>query len=451
MSKPPRSADEFPEKKTKLIAMAGRLLRCILILILVSFTVISYFSKSRTMAKLDFFKTSEPDFIATHMVSKNPGAQGKIRRRLPLRTFAESIEDAKGNSSKSHTHIQNGLLISSDRSTHAEALFSSIISRGTRKYKSMNNDTLQKGFSKTFLDSKHILGRKPMELLSIDTEVPVRMPLVGTIYEHGHQENEIDMERICPRGGVFTKLLILITSALHHGPARMSIRQTWMHYGTRRDVGMAFVLGRGTNKTLNKAVDREDFMYRDLIRGHFIDSYSNLTLKTISLLEWVDLHCPRAKYILKTDDDMFINVPKLMTLISTLKASRSIYGRRAENWKPIRNRWSKYHITKAQYAKDSFPYFTTGPAYLLTGDIVHALYMRSLDTAFLKLEDVFTTGIVAGSLNIRRINVRQIANTRTKFEACHIRDRISIHMVRANEQYELWKMLLDDTVKCVKK
>jgi len=111
-----------------------------------------------------------------------------------------------------------------------------------------------------------------MELLSIETEVPVRMPLVRTIYEPGHLDNEIDMERICPRGGLYTKLLVLITSAVHHEAARMSIRQTWMHYGSRRDVGMAFVLGRTTNQTLNKAIDREDFMYRDLIRGHFIDS-----------------------------------------------------------------------------------------------------------------------------------------------------------------------------------
>ncbi|XP_037709465.1 beta-1,3-galactosyltransferase 5 isoform X3 [Drosophila subpulchrella] len=309
----------------------------------------------------------------------------------------------------------------------------------------------KKEFSKVLLDSKHILGRKSMELLSIETEVPVRMPLVRTIYEPGHLDNEIDKERICPRGGLYTKLLVLITSAVHHEAARMSIRQTWMHYGSRRDVGMAFILGRTTNQTLNKVIEQEDFMYRDLIRGHFIDSYNNLTLKTISLLEWTDLHCPKAKYLLKTDDDMFINVPKLITLMSTLKANRSIYGRRAENWKPIRNKWSKYHISFAQYGKATFPFFTTGPAYLLTGDIVHALYLQSLNTAFLKLEDVFTTGIVAESLDIRRVNVREIANTRTKFEACHIRDRISIHMVRNNEQFELWKMLLDDTIKCIKK
>ncbi|XP_016984090.2 beta-1,3-galactosyltransferase 5 [Drosophila rhopaloa] len=427
--------------------MAGRLLRCILVLILASFIVISYLSKSRMMAQVSYFKTSVPDFIMTDMVSKNPGTQGKIRRRLPLRAFRKSIEYFKGNSNDSHEDIQNGLLISNTQNTQTKTLYSSTRSMDQQQ----NKDKQHQEFSKMLVDSKHTFAKKSMELLSIDTEVPVRMPLVRTIYEPGHQKNEVDVERICPRAGIFTKLLVLITSALHHEAARMAIRQTWMHYGSRRDVGMAFVLGRGTNRTLNKAIDREDFMYRDLIRGHFIDSYNNLTLKTISLLEWADLNCPKAKYLLKTDDDMFINVPKLLALMATLRANRSIYGRRAENWKPVRNRWSKYHITIAQYAKNTFPYFTTGPAYLLTGDIVHPLYVRSLDTPFLKLEDVFTTGIVAGSLDIQRINVREIANTRTKFEPCHIRDRITIHMVRNNEQFVLWKMLLDDTIKCSKK
>ncbi|KAH8353230.1 hypothetical protein KR084_009727 [Drosophila pseudotakahashii] len=444
--------------------MVGRLLRCILIIILVSFTVFSYFSKSRTMAKVDYLKTLEPDsgnLFLSSMVSKDSGNKREIATLQPVRAFRETIEDAhggfvlifSGNSSGSHSNM----LFPNNQNMRARDAIAIIRSRRIGKDQLQSENSIkadsnkkQKEFLGVLQDSKHILGRKSMELLSIETEVPVRMPLVRTIYETGHLDNGIDMERICPRKGLLTKLLVLITSAVHHEAARMSIRQTWMFYGSRRDVGMAFILGRSTNKTLNKALEREEFVYRDLIRGHFVDSYNNLTLKTISLLEWTDLHCPKAQFLLKTDDDMFINVPKLMTLMTTIKANRSIYGRRAENWKPVRNKWSKYHISFAQYGKATFPHFTTGPAYLITGDVVHALFVKSLDTAFLKLEDVFTTGIVAGSLDIRRINVREIANTRTKFEACHIRDRISIHMVRNNEQFELWKMLLDDTIKCIK-
>ncbi|KAH8323552.1 hypothetical protein KR067_013429, partial [Drosophila pandora] len=268
------------------------------------------------------------------------------------------------------------------------------------------------------------------------------------LYEPGHLDDEIDAERICPKEGKYIKLLVLISSAMSHEAARMSIRQTWMHYGTRRDVGMAFVLGRGNNDTLNKALTQENFIYGDLIRGNFIDSYNNLTLKTISTLEWADLHCPQAKYVLKTDDDMFINVPKLLAFLDKHKDKRTIYGRLAKKWKPIRNKKSKYYVSVDQFAAGVFPSFTTGPAYVLTGDIVHELYVRSLKTVYLKLEDVFTTGIVAQALGIKRLQANEFVNRRISFNPCNIRNAISVHMIKSNEQFDLWKKLLDQTTKC---
>ncbi|XP_034099236.1 acetylgalactosaminyl-O-glycosyl-glycoprotein beta-1,3-N-acetylglucosaminyltransferase-like [Drosophila albomicans] len=271
------------------------------------------------------------------------------------------------------------------------------------------------------------------------------------IYESGHLNEEIDLERICPLNGTKTRMLILITSAQTHADARMSIRQTWGHYGTRRDIGMAFVLGRGTNETVNQALTDENYMFGDLIRGNFIDSYNNLTLKTISSLEWADQHCNHAQYILKTDDDMFINVPKLLNFVKQLekhKNKRLIFGRLAKKWKPIRNKKSKYYVSTDQFPAAVFPSFTTGPAYVMTGDIVHDLYVRSLKTVYLKLEDVFTTGIVAQSLGIERLHVNEFVNRRISFNPCNIRNAISVHMIKSNEQFDLWKKLLDQTTKC---
>lgn len=190
-------------------------------------------------------------------------------------------------------------------------------------------------------------------------------------------------------------------------------------------------------------------MYADIIRGNFVDSYNNLTLKTISALEWTHWHCPLAKFVLKTDDDMFINMPKLMEFIDTLREKRKIYGRRAEKWIPVRNKRSKYFISKVQYGGKYFPVFTTGPAYLLTGDIVAELYAQSLATPYLKLEDVLMTGIVADLLGIERINVKEIANIRMKPWACRIRSSITVHMVEPNEQFDLWKKLFDTNIMCV--
>lgn len=266
------------------------------------------------------------------------------------------------------------------------------------------------------------------------------------IYEYGHLEfNPL----ICPDKGEFIKLLIIITSAYSHQEARLAIRQTWGHYGTRRDVGIVFILGRKKNKTLENALKEENFIYGDLIIGHFIDSYNNLTLKTISALEWVDQNCPKAKFVLKTDDDMFINVPKLMSFLDKHKKDkRVIFGRLAKKWKPIRNKKSKYYVSSGQFSAIIFPPFTTGPAYVMSADVIHELYVRALQQTYLKLEDVFTTGIVAQQLGIKRIHVNEFLNRRIAFNPCNIRKTISVHMIKSNEQFDLWKKLLDQSTNC---
>lgn len=100
-----------------------------------------------------------------------------------------------------------------------------------------------------------------------------------------------------------------------HRDHRIAIRQTWGSLASRRDVAVAFVLGITNNQTIENSLETESYMYNDIIRGRFIDSYFNLTLKVISALEWTDKYCSQATYMLKTDDDMFFNVELLMSFI----------------------------------------------------------------------------------------------------------------------------------------
>ena len=43
------------------------------------------------------------------------------------------------------------------------------------------------------------------------------------------------------------------------------------------------------------------------IRNDFIDSYRNLTVKSIMALKWATEHCKNAKLIFKMDDDTLVN------------------------------------------------------------------------------------------------------------------------------------------------
>lgn len=270
--------------------------------------------------------------------------------------------------------------------------------------------------------------------------------LTRYIYESGFDIANVEL---CPDLGKNLKLLVAITSAPSHKDARMAIRQTWGHYGQRSDVKIAFLLGSTNDSQLAKDLTDENKLYGDLISGRFLDSYDNLTLKTVSLLEWVDNYCNNIKFVLKTDDDMFINIPKLLSFIEKRPKDKwTIFGRLAKKWKPIRNKNSKYYVSPSQYQPAILPDFTTGPAYLMTGDVIHDLYVVALGKTYLKLEDVFTTGIVAQDIKVKRTHVIEFYNRRVTMNACNIQKGISVHMVKFDEQFDLWKKLLDGKTKC---
>lgn len=254
---------------------------------------------------------------------------------------------------------------------------------------------------------------------------------------------------VCVSEGEKLQILVVITSAPSHLDARMAIRQTWGSFKQRNDVAIAFILGSTEDSKLNQSIMAEADLYGDIIVSHFFDTYNNLTLKTISILEWVDTYCNKIKYVLKTDDDMFINIPKLLSFVGKhANDKRTIFGRLARKWKPIRNNKSKYYVSPSQYKPSYFPDFTTGPAYLMTGDTIHDLYATALNKTYLKLEDVFITGIVAQEMKIKRTHANEFMNKRIAFNPCGIQKVISIHMVKLHEQFDLWKKLLDGRVKC---
>lgn len=78
-----------------------------------------------------------------------------------------------------------------------------------------------------------------------------------------------------------------------------------------------FLLGRA-NSTFQPLIEREADEFGDILQGTFIDSYRNLTYKHAMGLRWVTTACPSADFILKTDDDVFVNTAYLESYLPTL-------------------------------------------------------------------------------------------------------------------------------------
>ena len=68
-------------------------------------------------------------------------------------------------------------------------------------------------------------------------------------------------------------------------------------------------MGVTLNTTLQRKIEKEHHIFGDIIQESFIDTYANLTIKSLMLLKWFKNSCDdRYVYLLKTDDDVKINM-----------------------------------------------------------------------------------------------------------------------------------------------
>jgi len=112
-------------------------------------------------------------------------------------------------------------------------------------------------------------------------------------------------------------VMIIVHSAPTNYQKRKFIRKTW---GSRSVISnfqmrLVFLLGSGFSQDDEHKLLQEDQKYNDIIIGNFKDTYRNLTYKHIMGLKWISYYCQNAKFVLKTDDDIFIDTFQLIAYI----------------------------------------------------------------------------------------------------------------------------------------
>ncbi|XP_053619963.1 beta-1,3-galactosyltransferase 5-like [Plodia interpunctella] len=269
--------------------------------------------------------------------------------------------------------------------------------------------------------------------------------LFRDLYTSGHDNPHPEL---CPYLGMNLRLMILITSDPSHFKERIAIRMTWRHYAARADVSTGFFLGYPPSN-LKSDIEAEDKLYKDIIFGRFVDSYSNLTLKTVSMLEWVDTYCYLVPKMLKTDDDVFVNVPNLLRFSDArLNATRTIWGVESKTRKVERKH--KHFVPRTQYPGDVFPKFVVGPAYLITSDCIKDILVAAPNKTYLRLEDVFVTGVLRKELGIKRQIIEEFGHYKGYvFKPCVAKRKIAIHSVTYHEQFHYWRTLHTGKMKCL--
>ena len=112
-----------------------------------------------------------------------------------------------------------------------------------------------------------------------------------------------------------TDTLVVVKSARSNSDRRKLMRKELTKL---KGISYYFIMGLSpTNDTEeeNQLLD-ESMSYGDLVFGDFIDTYYNLTVKSLSALEWALSSCQDTKAVVLIDDDIHVTKPEAFNSLS---------------------------------------------------------------------------------------------------------------------------------------
>ncbi|KAH3839463.1 hypothetical protein DPMN_112894 [Dreissena polymorpha] len=233
----------------------------------------------------------------------------------------------------------------------------------------------------------------------------------------------ISPDRLCDGGRV--NLLIVVLSSVTNRLARESIRSTWgsLCNSMNSIIRLAFVIGNNLNKNDNFLLLEESGKFNDIIQADFRDTYANLTYKTMTGLKWSHTHCSNAKYVMKTDDDMFINTEVLPILLQAAPKRNFMGGFCWGPSSPHRQTSSKWYVSITQYRKPLFPAMCSGTGYLLSTDVVGNIVKVARNIPFFYLEDVYVA-ICVNKFGVSPVNLAGFSNMFVNSSPCVYRNSV---------------------------
>lgn len=244
-------------------------------------------------------------------------------------------------------------------------------------------------------------------------------------------------------------LVLLVTSSYHDVNARMAIRQTWGKERTVAGKGLVtyFLLGNTVNLSQQADIAAESQKYKDIIQKDFIDTYYNLTLKTMMGIEWIHRFCYQSSFVMKTDTDVFVNVFYLTELLLRKKRTTRVFtGFLKLNEYPIRRRGSKWYVSEEEYPGKTYPPFCSGTGYVFSTDVASQIYNVSENVLFIKLEDVFI-GLCLAKLNIQLEELHSEQTffpERIRFSVSRFKKIVMCHKIKPSEQLSYWNDLVTE-------
>ena len=188
------------------------------------------------------------------------------------------------------------------------------------------------------------------------------------------------------------KLVILVSSNAPNMARRRLIRKYWgnySHWTTNFQWKVIFVTGGNLDKSILQQLYEEGQTYKDMLMEDIEESFYKLSFKVMVGLAWLNKNL-KYDFLLKCDDDVFVNVDSLMKVLSTTKDH--FFGQIMLN-QPV-ERIGRYGVSKEEHFGDHYDPYCSGGGFILSSSTVSKLIPHFNWEKPLKIDDAYIGQLV---------------------------------------------------------
>ncbi|KAK3604048.1 hypothetical protein CHS0354_004732 [Potamilus streckersoni] len=254
--------------------------------------------------------------------------------------------------------------------------------------------------------------------------------------------------------------LIMVHTAVPHFIQRQELRETWANPRLLKSHSsrILFLVGRTENETVQRSLETESKQFQDIVQGDFIDDYHNLTHKGVLGYRWITEYCQNAKFILKIDDDVFVNIFRVIhTLLPIFKKGERKIACRL-NKRVIMYRQGKFAVDPDYFpGLNYFPLtYCPGPFVLMPMSIVPEMFEAAKTVPFHWIDDFYLFGVLPNE--IRRVlffALTDVNNSEETALKCYLGDKpcnyLAAYGWTPGVMYKYWNSTLNKHKELVEK
>ena len=210
--------------------------------------------------------------------------------------------------------------------------------------------------------------------------------------------------------------IFIVTSSPENSHRRMIVRKA---YGNSEEYKkhrfkLIFFVGKSGKASVNNDVVMEFQMFRDIVVGDFVDNFRNSSLKLMLSLNWVSEHCNKSPYIIKLNDDTFVNMFEVATILDGTSITKNfIMCSVVENKRIMRFKDGTEYCRESGICVEEgdllgfteYPKHCHGAMYVFSNDLLQRLLDAMSETVFFWQGDVYVTGLVSAQQAINYVDI----------------------------------------------